>query len=250
MQQRFGDEPTMAQSPSIVASNLDQKQGQDVMMRAQKADKNTRKCLVTGEAKQKSELIRFVRSPENIVTADLSGKLPGRGVWVTAEREILLKAGDHRVFMRGFKDKSVRLVADASIPSQSMDFVDRVVKLQYGRVMKALGLCRRSGELVTGFDKVYDALKVSKKDDLLIFAHDAGRDGVGKLQNLATLREILTIDEFDRETLSKATGFDAIGYLFVPCSFTRKTGGQPGRNVRKEILRYQSIKGDSDVSPK
>ncbi|HUY68162.1 MAG TPA: DUF448 domain-containing protein, partial [Alphaproteobacteria bacterium] len=49
-----------------------------------RAEKNLRRCLVTGDMRPKDELIRFVVSPDNAVIPDLACELPGRGLWVTA----------------------------------------------------------------------------------------------------------------------------------------------------------------------
>ena len=48
-----------------------------------------RKCIVTGEVQPKAGLIRFVIGPDNQVVPDILGKLPGRGIYVTADRAIL-----------------------------------------------------------------------------------------------------------------------------------------------------------------
>jgi len=48
-----------------------------------------RKCIATGEVRPKAELIRFVVGPDDQLVPDLAGKLPGRGIWVTATRAAL-----------------------------------------------------------------------------------------------------------------------------------------------------------------
>ncbi|PTT78165.1 DNA-binding protein, partial [Pseudomonas sp. HMWF010] len=45
-----------------------------------------RKDVVLGEATDESRLIRFVEGPGGIVVPDLARKLPGRGIWVGADR--------------------------------------------------------------------------------------------------------------------------------------------------------------------
>ena len=50
-------------------------------------DDPERKCLVTGEVSPKRGLIRFVVGPGDAVYPDIAGKLPGRGMYVSAERE-------------------------------------------------------------------------------------------------------------------------------------------------------------------
>lgn len=46
-----------------------------------------RKCLVTNEMKPKQELIRIVRSPEGFVAVDLTGKMNGRGAYISNSEE-------------------------------------------------------------------------------------------------------------------------------------------------------------------
>ncbi|MBQ4224730.1 MAG: YlxR family protein, partial [Oscillospiraceae bacterium] len=51
-----------------------------------------RVCLGCGEKKPKKELIRIVRSPEGVISADATGKKPGRGAYICPRTECLLKA--------------------------------------------------------------------------------------------------------------------------------------------------------------
>ena len=44
-----------------------------------------RKCIATGEAQPANGLIRFVVGPDGQIAPDIAGKLPGRGIWVSAE---------------------------------------------------------------------------------------------------------------------------------------------------------------------
>src|SRR6188768_2953866 len=63
---------------------------------------NARLCAVTRTVKPVEELIRFVVGPEGVVP-DLKRKLPGRGLWITADRATLTDAVARKVFARGFK---------------------------------------------------------------------------------------------------------------------------------------------------
>lgn len=51
-----------------------------------------RKCLGCNEMKPKKELIRIVRSPENVVSIDKTGKAAGRGCYVCPNLDCLEKA--------------------------------------------------------------------------------------------------------------------------------------------------------------
>jgi len=54
-----------------------------------KNDDVERKCIVSGEVTPKAGLIRFVVGPDDRIYPDVLGKLPGRGMYVTADRAIL-----------------------------------------------------------------------------------------------------------------------------------------------------------------
>ena len=69
-----------------------------------------RLCVVTRQVKPVDEMIRFVAGPQGEVVPDLKRKLPGRGIWITADRATLGEAVKRNVFAKSFK-REVR-VAD------------------------------------------------------------------------------------------------------------------------------------------
>src|SRR5436190_3289525 len=129
-----------------------------------------RRCIVTREALEKDQLIRFVLEPDNAIVPDLSENLPGRGYWVTASRKILTEAVKKNTFAKAMR----------ALVRPDADLVDRVAGLIERQIVDLLGLARRSGSLVTGFEKVDVALRTGKAV-LLIEAKDAGADGRAKL---------------------------------------------------------------------
>lgn len=64
-----------------------------------------RKCLVTKELKPKEDLIRLVKTKENKVLIDPSGKLNGRGAYLSNNKEVVLKAKEENVLAQAFKTK-------------------------------------------------------------------------------------------------------------------------------------------------
>ena len=131
-----------------------------------------RSCIVTREVKAKGELIRFVIGPKNLLVADLSGKLPGRGVYVSASRLLIAEAIAKRTFARALK-------AQVTIPEGFLETIE--VQLTR-RVADALSLARKSGQVITGFEKVEKAVEKGEVE-ALVHAADAGVDGVKKLSN-------------------------------------------------------------------
>ena len=73
--------------------------------RTKKGEAPERRCIATGETQPKSGLIRFVIGPEAQIVPDVLEKLPGRGIWVTSDRDALEKAVTKGLFSRGAKQK-------------------------------------------------------------------------------------------------------------------------------------------------
>ena len=57
---------------------------------------------MTREQKPAAAMIRFVIGPDGEVVADLRRRLPGRGVWVTANSGLVETAERKHLFQRGF----------------------------------------------------------------------------------------------------------------------------------------------------
>jgi predicted RNA-binding protein YlxR (DUF448 family) len=133
-----------------------------------------RRCLVTGESRAKAELVRFVVAPDSKLVADVSGRLPGRGLWLTARRDILAAAVTKRLFARAARQAVI--IEDG--------LADRVETLLAQRCRDHIGLARRAGQAVMGFVKVQAALAAGKAA-VLVAAADGAADGRGKLKAAA-----------------------------------------------------------------
>lgn len=59
-----------------------------------------RKCVVTGDILEKNKLIRVVRDKDNNVFVDLSGKLNGRGAYLTKNIDVINKAKKNKILDR------------------------------------------------------------------------------------------------------------------------------------------------------
>jgi predicted RNA-binding protein YlxR (DUF448 family) len=133
-----------------------------------------RRDIVSGEVMDEARLIRFVAGPGGVVTPDLARKLPGRGLWVAADRASVDTAVKKNAFSRSAKTK---LSAPADLGGQ-------VERLLLRRLLDGLGLARRAGDLTSGFEKVQSALRAGKVA-WLVEASDGAADGRAKVLNLA-----------------------------------------------------------------
>ena len=62
-----------------------------------------RLCLGCREMKPKSDLIRFVKSPEETISLDFSGKKPGRGAYVCHSIDCFNRVNKSKALSRAFK---------------------------------------------------------------------------------------------------------------------------------------------------
>lgn len=151
----------------------------------------TRTCIVTREERPKEALIRFVIGPDGKVVPDLAGKLPGRGMYVSCSKLLVAEAIAKRLFSKAAK-------AQVTIPEGLLTNIETQLRQ---RVLDALSMARKAGQVVLGFEKVEAALK-SGKTEALIHAADAGEDGVKKLSFYTGP----TVDFLSREALSTVLG--------------------------------------------
>jgi len=61
-----------------------------------------RMCIVTREKFPKQELIRIVKSKNNEITVDVTGKVNGHGLYLKKDKNIVLKAKERRILDREF----------------------------------------------------------------------------------------------------------------------------------------------------
>ena len=141
-----------------------------------------RLCAVSREVKPVGELIRFVVSPRGEVVPDIKRKLPGRGLWLSASRQVVAEAVRRHQFARGFK-RGVRAAATLAADTE---------RLLASSVVEALAVAAKAGQVVSGFAKVEALLKAGRGHSglaALIHASDGAADGIRKLDALVRQNE-------------------------------------------------------------
>ncbi len=129
-----------------------------------------RRCVVTGEVRPKRDLIRFVVDPDGRIVPDILEKLPGRGIWVSANRVALEKAASGGIFSKAAKQQ-------IKVPD---DLLERLPDQLLKRVVDLISLARKSGQAVAGYEKVKDWL-AKEKAAVLVQASDGSERGKSKL---------------------------------------------------------------------
>jgi uncharacterized protein len=195
------------------------------MTREEGAHVRERRCIVTGEILPDEKRVRFVVGPDNRIVPDIEETLPGRGIWVKAERTALEKAVARSLFARAAR---CEVAADA-------DLAGLVERLLVRRMTGDLGLARKSGALVLGFDNVLRALSEKVAPRVLIEASDGSPDGRRKLKNAAFNQGVNAhlIDCLSRAELALALGRENVIHASV----------KPGRLAERLILEAARLEG-------
>jgi uncharacterized protein len=144
-----------------------------------------------------ARLVRFVAGPDGRVVPDIARKLPGRGLWVAARREAVETASRKGLFARAAK-------APLKAPD---DLAGQVEQLLRARLLAALGLARKAGDLTFGYERVLAAIGAGKTA-WLIEAADGSLEGRRKL--LSAVRRSASpprlLAEFSSSELGLALG--------------------------------------------
>jgi hypothetical protein len=135
-----------------------------------RGEDSERTCIVTRQSMPVERLIRFVAAPDGTVVADLRRRLPGRGVWVTADAEHVGLAERRRMFQRGLGEGA----------RVEPGLADRVADSLRQAAVAALSLANKAGSAVTGFAKVEAALGKGTAV-ALIHSAEARADGIAKI---------------------------------------------------------------------
>jgi uncharacterized protein len=184
-----------------------------------------RRCIVSGEILPEARLVRFVLGPDGEIVPDVEAKLPGRGIWVRAERRAIEEALAKRLFGKAAKAQ-VRAGADLAARVEA-----RLVE----RILAHLGLARRAGELLLGFDSVEQALRGDNPPPLVVEAAEAAADGRRKLQAAATVGGSVpfVIGALTNAELSLALGRANVVHAAL----------KPGRIAERLIFEAMRLKG-------
>lgn len=75
-----------------------------------------RQCVGCGEMKNKKEMMRVLKTPEDEIVLDVTGKKNGRGAYLCKTRECLIKARKNKGLERSFK---------MSIPNEIYDNLEK-----------------------------------------------------------------------------------------------------------------------------
>lgn len=188
-----------------------------------------RRCLMSGTVRPTDEMVRFVVGPDGMVVPDVDGRLPGRGIWITAERALIEKAAAKNRFR----------AAGGTAPD---GLADATAALLRRKLLSLIGLGRRTGDLLAGFDVIDRAVARGEDVAILIEAADGAPDGRRKMMARIGARDgsVPVFDGFDRDTLSQAVGRENATHLAVKRS-------RLAEKIQLEMTRLAGLEGTRQV---
>ncbi|MEP3889357.1 MAG: RNA-binding protein [Hellea sp.] len=177
-----------------------------------------RRCLASGETREPADMVRFVLDPEGVVTPDIQGKLPGRGVWVSSDRKSLEKVIALKSFARGFKGKA----------KVEGDLVGLTEKLLERRILGLITMARKAGVIALGNDQVQSMAREAAIA-FRIEASDGSKDGRSKIRTLAKamnreqdLPDPIVIGCFTADQIGQALARESIVHAAIrPCKLAK-----------------------------
>ena len=140
-------------------------------------------------------MLRFVAGPGHAIVPDLLAKLPGRGIWLSARRDVL-----ENVKLRGAFARAAR--GSVTLPPDLPDLIEGML---LRRVTELLGLARRAGQAVAGFQKAREWI-TGGQAALVVQARDGSADERRRL--LSGARDMPVATPLDAAALGAVFGRD------------------------------------------
>jgi uncharacterized protein len=174
-------------------------------------------------------MIRFVVGPDRQIVPDLAARLPGRGIWLSASSDVLefggaqedrpedkrqeggrqLKQGDrnHRHLVREFA-RAAR--GPVIVPSDLSLLIQTALARRIG---ECLGLARRAGQAVAGYEKAREALRTGRYKLVLQASDGSEAERSRFLSGFGP--GLIIIDPLPGEALGRVFGRDYVVHVAV-----------------------------------
>ncbi len=188
-------------------------------------DESLRTCAATGARRAKAGMVRFVIGPDHRPVPDLEEKLPGRGIWLSADRHVIHTACRKNVFAKR-----------ARRPVEVDDtLADRLDGLLARRCQRWLELARRAGIAVGGFDEVRRGLDAKgASGGLVLVARDAGAGGRESMIRQA--QGLLVSAALDADEIGAVFGRARVAHVLVGAGGLRDGLG-------RDLKRLEGLRG-------
>jgi predicted RNA-binding protein YlxR (DUF448 family) len=170
-------------------------------------------------------MLRFVVGPDKQIVPDLQAKLPGRGIWLSARRDVLETARARNAFARAAR-------AAVSVPPGLTAMVEDGLTR---RVTELLGLTRRAGQAMFGFARAKEWL-ARHRAGMIIQASDGSPEERARF--LSGIKDVPMAAPLSAERLGAVFGRDYVVHVVV-------APGRLAETLKIETDRLAGIAGRS-----
>ena len=181
-----------------------------------------RRCIASGASAPAARMVRFVVGPDALIVPDVDNRLPGRGLWLSADRDMVETAASKRLFAKAAR-------SNVTVPA---NLADLVADLLRRRCLNHLGLARRAGLVTAGGEKVRAQITAGRVA-VLLEAADGSPPERRKFTALAPQAPV--VDAFTSSELSAALGRDNVIHVAL-------AEGRLTRTILDDAARYGGFK--------
>lgn len=182
-----------------------------------------RRCIASGQSTPVSQMVRFVVGPDAQIVPDVDNRLPGRGLWLSANRDMIETATSKRLFSKAAR-------SNVTVPA---NLADVVAELLRRRCLNHLGLARRAGLVTAGGEKVRAEIAAGRAA-VLLEAADGSLPERRKFTALAP--DAPVVDMFTSSELGATLGRDNVIHVAL-------AKGRLTRTLLDDAARYDGFKG-------
>jgi len=167
-------------------------------------------------------MLRFVAGPDQKIVFDAAATLPGRGLWLSARADVITSALKRGVFARAAKQQ-------VKIPENLRDLIEAGLRR---RMTELLGLARRAGNAISGFEKAREWLAAGKVG-LVLQANDGSAE---ECRRLLGGRNVPVVTALSGAALGKIFGRDNAVHVVI-------ASGKLARMIEVEAARLAGVAG-------
>ncbi len=176
--------------------------------------------MVTRERRAKELMLRFVLAPDGQVVPDLAAKLPGRGMWLSAEADVLERAGKRGAFAKATR-------GTAFVPP---DLRQRIEDGLRARIGDLIGFARRAGQAVSGWQAAREWLQADRVG-LIVQASDGSP---AERARLLGLRRLPAVGPLTAAQLGALFGRESAVHVAI-------ARGRRAENIAAEAARLAGV---------
>ena len=161
-----------------------------------------KKIFLNSSSINKDDFIKICLSPDNILIPDLCDKLPGKSVWIPADKSIIIDT---------LRNENLETYFGVS-KSFSPDLVSLIEMALRKRILSSISMTKKSGVLAIGLDAIKTQL-IQKRHCLILVA--MGAKSVADRSFFTSKNVSVFENMLGQKDLEKSTGKNNVKYVGI-----------------------------------